>query len=108
MAALPRWPGYLDISQPAVSAQVQALESELGVQLLERLPRQVRLTPAGELLRDYARRLLNLEAEAQRALRGSARLAEHPPCAWEPAPRSAPTCCPRCWPSSSASAPNYA
>lgn len=59
----------LHISQPAVSAQMQALEKELGVQLLERLPRQVRLTPAGEMLSDYARRLLNLEGETHRALR---------------------------------------
>ncbi len=57
-----------DISQPAVSAQVQALEGELQVQLLERLPRGVRLTPAGELLHDYARRMLNLEGEARRSL----------------------------------------
>ena len=58
----------LRISQPAVSAQIQALENELGVRLLERLPRQALLTPAGEVLHDYARRLLNLEFEAQRAL----------------------------------------
>jgi DNA-binding transcriptional LysR family regulator len=59
----------LHISQPAVSAQMQALENELHVQLLERLPRQVRLTPAGEMLCDYAHRLLNLESEAHRTLR---------------------------------------
>lgn len=58
----------LDISQPAVTTQVQALERELGVRLLERLPRRVLLTAAGEVLLDYAHRLLNLEAEAQRAL----------------------------------------
>ncbi len=54
----------LGLSQPAVSLQVQALERELGIELLERLPRRVLLTPAGEALLDYARRLLNLEAEA--------------------------------------------
>ena len=58
----------LNVSQPAVSAQIQALESELGVRLLERLPRQVLLTPMGEALLGYARRLLNLEAEARRTL----------------------------------------
>jgi DNA-binding transcriptional LysR family regulator len=58
----------LNISQPAVTAQIQALERELEVRLLDRLPRRVLLTPAGEVLLDYARRLLNLEAEAQRAL----------------------------------------
>lgn len=36
------------ISQSAISQQIQALERELGVQLLERRNRSFRLTPAGE------------------------------------------------------------
>ncbi len=36
------------ISQSAISQQIQALEQELGVQLLERGSRKFRLTPAGE------------------------------------------------------------
>ncbi len=58
----------LGLSQPAVSMQIQALEGDLGVRLLDRLPRQVELTAAGEVLVEYARRLLNMEGEAQRAL----------------------------------------
>lgn len=58
----------LNISQPAVSVQIQALERELEVRLLDRLPRQVVLTPAGEVLHNYARRIFNLETEARRAL----------------------------------------
>ncbi|MGQ9556224.1 MAG: LysR substrate-binding domain-containing protein [Anaerolineae bacterium] len=58
----------LGLSQPAVSGQIQALEQELGVKLLERQPRQVLLTSAGEVLLPYARRLLNLEAEATAAM----------------------------------------
>jgi DNA-binding transcriptional LysR family regulator len=58
----------LSISQPAVSAQIQALEQELGLRLLDRLPRGVRLTAAGEVLLGYARRMLNLEAEAAAAM----------------------------------------
>jgi len=58
----------LGLSQPAVSGHVQALEEELGIKLLERQPRQTLLTPAGELLLDYARRLLNLEREASQRL----------------------------------------
>jgi DNA-binding transcriptional LysR family regulator len=58
----------LHLTQPAVSAQIQALERELGLKLLERLPRRALLTPAGEVLLGYARRLLNLEEEASRAL----------------------------------------
>ena len=58
----------LGLSQPAVSGQIQTLEQELGVKLLERQPRQVLLTSAGEVLLPYARRILNLEAEAIAAM----------------------------------------
>lgn len=54
----------LMISQPAVSRQVKSLEAALGVPLLERLPRGVRLTEAGRILADYARRLFAIEAQA--------------------------------------------
>jgi len=58
----------LNISQPAVSNQILALERELGVKLLDRLPRRVILTSAGEVLHDYAHRMLNLEANARQSL----------------------------------------
>ena len=44
----------LSYTQSAVSQQVAALEAETGVTLLERLPRGVRLTPAGQVLLTYA------------------------------------------------------
>lgn len=56
------------VSQPAVSKQIAELEAALGVQLLERLPRGCRLTAAGEILADYARRWRTLEADADRAI----------------------------------------
>lgn len=46
-------------SQPAVTAQVRALESELGVRLFDRSPKGMRLTQAGEALRDQARRIVD-------------------------------------------------
>lgn len=52
----------LKIAQPALSRQVKQLEAELGVELFERLPRGVRLTPPGRALMTDARRLLK-EAE---------------------------------------------
>jgi DNA-binding transcriptional LysR family regulator len=48
----------LFLSQPAVSQQMAILEREAGVPLLERLPRGIRLTPAGELLAERTTRLL--------------------------------------------------
>jgi DNA-binding transcriptional LysR family regulator len=58
----------LYLTQPTVSEHVRALESELGVQLLDRLGRGAAPTRAGELVLGYARRLLALAREAQQAL----------------------------------------
>jgi DNA-binding transcriptional LysR family regulator len=61
----------LHVTQPGLSHQIQALERELGGPLLERLPRGVRLTPAGRTALPHARASL---AHAERA-RSSARRA---------------------------------
>lgn len=58
----------LHISQPAASKQLAELESHLGVALLERRPRGVRLTAAGEVLSRHARRLFQEEEAAEAAL----------------------------------------
>jgi len=55
-------------TQPAVSQVVRKLESDLGEVLFERASRDGTLTQAGELLRDYAQRLLALRHEAANAL----------------------------------------
>jgi len=59
----------LHISQPAVSKHVQALETELGVMLVQRVGKHVRLTEAGRLVQQYAEQVLGLAQETQRALR---------------------------------------
>lgn len=46
-------------SQPAVSAQIKALEEELGVKLFDRSPSGMSPTPAGEALWEDAEKLLN-------------------------------------------------
>jgi LysR family cyn operon transcriptional activator len=48
----------LHLSQPAVSRQIQALESDLGVPLFDRIGRRVQLTSEGEDLLRRGRRLL--------------------------------------------------
>jgi DNA-binding transcriptional LysR family regulator len=58
----------LHISQPAASKQLAELESHLGLTLVERRPRGVRLTAAGEVLARHARRLFQEEAAAETAL----------------------------------------
>ena len=58
----------LNLSQPAVSQQVHALEEELGVSLFDRSGNRVRLTPAGTVLLKYARRGAQLAREAVEAL----------------------------------------
>ncbi len=47
-----------NVSQPALSRQLQLLEEELGAQLVERRSRGVALTPAGQRLEDHVRSLI--------------------------------------------------
>lgn len=59
----------LHLSQPAVSAQIKALEEEWGVALFERKAAGVALTRAGEVLLSYAEKILaaagDLRAQAK-------------------------------------------
>jgi len=47
------------VSQPTLSGQIMKLEEQLGVSLIERHPRNIMLTPAGEQLLAKARRVLS-------------------------------------------------
>jgi len=47
------------VSQPTLSTQIKKLEEELGVQLVERAPRMIMLTPVGEEIAERARLVLN-------------------------------------------------
>src|SRR5580700_10882557 len=49
---------HLDRTQPAVSLQIQKLESDLGLTLLNRNGSHVTLTGAGEMFLPYAERIL--------------------------------------------------
>ena len=55
------------VSQPTLSTQIKKLEDELGVQLFERAPRKVMLTPVGEEIIQRARGIV-AEVESMREL----------------------------------------
>ncbi|WP_328402592.1 LysR family transcriptional regulator [Streptomyces sp. NBC_00390] len=61
------------ITQPAASSRIRSMERQLGVALVDRSPRGSRLTDAGALVTDWARRIVEaaeaFDAGAQ-ALRG--------------------------------------
>src|SRR3954462_10847647 len=58
----------LSYSQPAVSQQIARLEAQTGVKLLDRQPKGIKLTPAGEALVRHTERILAQLAEAQAEL----------------------------------------
>ncbi len=54
----------LHISQPPLTRQIQQLEEDLQVQLFNRTPRGMELTPAGELLLEEARNIRSVVEQA--------------------------------------------
>lgn len=50
----------LNIAQPALSRQMKQLEDKLGVQLFERGSRRIKLTEAGQLMRERVEQILDL------------------------------------------------
>ena len=66
----------LGVAQPALTRQIHALERELDVELLERGPKGVTLTPAGEVVLASARHVIRqVDAAAERARAASRGLA---------------------------------
>ena len=66
--SISRGAARLHISQPAVSKQIAEFERTLHAPLFDRLPKGIRLTEAGSVLHECARRLFAVEAEAETAL----------------------------------------
>lgn len=64
--------------QPALSTRISQFETELGESLFERLPRGIRLTPAGRRLLPHAERIEALVAEAAADARGYPRALSGP------------------------------
>ena len=55
----------LHYAQSSISAQIQSLEKDLGVQLFDRLGRGIRLTEAGDRLLQYAEKITDLAEETR-------------------------------------------
>ncbi len=64
----------LNYAQSSISAQIQALEEELAVQLFDRLGRSILLTEAGVRLLQYAEKILDLTDEAPSGVIGAKEL----------------------------------
>jgi DNA-binding transcriptional LysR family regulator len=58
----------LQLTQPSITARIQALERELGEELFERSGRGVRLTDAGRALLPYVERIMQTLQEARDAV----------------------------------------
>src|SRR5262245_3653848 len=58
----------LHVTQPAVTKQIRALERSLGLPLVERTGKGIRLTEAGELVARYGRRGARVLDECRQAL----------------------------------------
>jgi len=72
----------LHVSQPPLSRQIRDLEDEVGVQLLERTAKSVRLTDAGRAFLEEARAILKHTDEAVQKARGIAGKQELPVGDW--------------------------
>jgi DNA-binding transcriptional LysR family regulator len=64
----------LSFTQPAVSRQIATLEREAGAQLIERMPRGIRLTEAGRILVGHTEAILGRMAAARTQIDAVARL----------------------------------
>ncbi len=60
----------LHYAQSSISAQIQVLEEELGVQLFDRLGRRILLTGPGERLIPYAEKIIDLADETRAEIGG--------------------------------------
>jgi DNA-binding transcriptional LysR family regulator len=56
----------------SVTTRIKQLEASMGVKLFHRDRQRLHLSPAGELLRDYAERLIQLSEEAREVVSGTA------------------------------------
>src|ERR1700730_18036069 len=58
----------LNLSQPAISRQIQTLEEYFGARLFERTNKRVELSLAGEVLLPYAQSIIDMHRQASQAV----------------------------------------
>lgn len=68
LGSFTRAAGRLGVSQAAVSQRIALLERRLGASLFDRRGGGIRLNRRGDLLLDFARRILQLHGEARAAI----------------------------------------
>ncbi len=76
LGSMTRAAQHLRVAQPALSRHIRVLEKELGVALMVRLPRGVRLTTAGRQFLDHCQRVLRELGRAQDELRSGSATAQ--------------------------------
>ncbi len=59
----------LNVTQPAVTIQVKALENSLNLKLVQQVGKRIQLNEAGELLYQYAEKIFDLVNEAEEKMR---------------------------------------
>lgn len=59
----------LNVTQPAVTIQVKALEKSLNLKLVQQVGKRIQLNEAGELLYQYAEKVFDLVNEAEEKMR---------------------------------------
>ena len=59
----------LNYVQSNVSARIKQLEGELGISLFYRTGKRIVLTPAGQILLSFAEKIVNIEKEAEKAVK---------------------------------------
>jgi LysR family hydrogen peroxide-inducible transcriptional activator len=59
----------MHVTQPALSQQIKEMEFQLDVQLVERLPRDIRLTRAGQVVYDRAQKIITMTRDMEAEVR---------------------------------------
>lgn len=61
---------YLHMTQPAVSNYIKKIEEDLGVTLIDRSGKMIKLNPAGEIYYYYAKEMIGIDDRVQHLIQG--------------------------------------